>query len=280
LSFKAAADELRLTPTAISHQIRLLENALGQGLFRRRPRPISLTAAGAELFPVLCAGFDGIEQALASIRQGAQQPKLRVTTTNAFAARWLLPRLPLWRTMNPDLVTEVIGTDAVVDVGREAEIALRYSFDPPSGSRSIEFLRDRFWPIANPRLLATARIFRPSDLARYPLVHAGWPATNTHAPTWQRWISEAQKFDAHVSAQMASGGLIFREELHAIDAVVAGHGVGLLSDVLVKSELENEALVRVCDISLPGLGFYLMHSDDVLLRATIDRFVAWMCSVR
>lgn len=280
LSFKAAADELRLTPTAISHQIRLLEDTLGRPLFRRRPRPLSLTSAGAALFPVLRTGFDEFEQALASVRQGAHPPKLRVTTTNAFAARWLVPRLPLWRAIYPEFVTEIIGTDAVIDVtAGEADIAVRYSFAPPLGLPSIELLRDRFWPIANPQLLAAGRIHRPSDLARYPLVHAGWPAANTHAPTWQRWINAARKFDPQVSNQVTSGGLIFHEELHAIDAVIAGQGVGLLSDVLVKEALESGNLVRVSDISLPGLGFYLIHIENKSLKPTIDRFIEWIRSV-
>ena len=280
LSFKAAADELRLTPTAISHQIRLLENVLGQLLFRRRPRPVVLTPAGRALFPVLRSGFDEFEQAVAGVRRGANPPKLRITTTNAFAARWLVPRLPLWRVACSELVTEVIGTDTVVELaGGEADVAVRYSFDPPSGRPGIELLRDRFWPVANPQLLSAGQIHRPADLARYPLVHAGWPAANTHAPTWQRWIKAAQKFDAQVSSQMASGGLIFREELHAIDAVVAGQGVGLLSDVLVREELDTGKLIRVSDISVPGLGFYLLHTGNSSLKPIIDRFVVWMRSV-
>jgi LysR family transcriptional regulator, glycine cleavage system transcriptional activator len=280
LSFKGAANELRLTPTAISHQIRLLENTLGRPLFRRRPRPLALTPAGAALFPILRAGFDDFEHALTDIRQEAHPPKLRITTTNAFAARWLVPRLPLWRAAYPELVTEVIGTDAVIDLtGGEADIAVRYSFAPPSGLPSIELLRDRFWPVANPQLLAARRIHRPSDLARYPLVHAGWPLANTHAPTWQRWIKAARKVDAHVSSGMASGGLIFREELHAIDAVLGGQGVGLLSDVLVKEELDSGKLIRVSDVSLPGLGFYLIHIDNNSLKPKVDQFVAWMRSV-
>ena len=280
LSFKAAADELRLTPTAISHQIRLLEKTLGRPLFRRRPRPLALTQAGAALLPVLRDGFDDFEQALASIRQETRSPNLRVTTTNAFAARWLVPRLPLWRAASPDLTTEVIGTDAVIDLtAGEADVAVRYSFCPPPGSPCIELLRDRFWPIANPQLLSAHQLSRPSDLVRYPLVHAGWPAENRHAPTWERWIKAAQKFDCDLVSRPAASGLLFREELHAIDAVIAGQGVGLLSDVVVGNELDSGKLVRVSDISLPGLGFYLISSEDSPLQSEIDRFIGWMRSI-
>src|SRR5215470_10507395 len=97
LSFKKAAAELCVTPTAISHQVRQLERYCGQSLFRRHPRPVALTEAGARLFPVVHNGLEAFAKAMASVkRDGANQP-LRLTATNAFASRWLAPRLSLWR---------------------------------------------------------------------------------------------------------------------------------------------------------------------------------------
>src|SRR5262245_25766428 len=94
LSFKQAAAELGVTPTAVSHQIRLLERHCGCALFRRRPRPLALTDEGARLFPAIRDGLEGFAAAIASVRRHAGQQPLRVTTTNAFASRWLVPRLP------------------------------------------------------------------------------------------------------------------------------------------------------------------------------------------
>ena len=94
LSFKEAATELGVTPTAISHQIRMLEQYCGIALFRRRPRPLSLTQSGARLFPVVRDGLDAFASTLAAIRRHGDRQPLRVTTTNAFASRWLVPRLP------------------------------------------------------------------------------------------------------------------------------------------------------------------------------------------
>src|SRR5262245_49931657 len=111
LSFRLAAAELGVTPTAISHQIRLLEESCGQSLFRRRPRPLGLTPAGELLFPVLSNGFDSFATALASLSGGATGETLRVTTPNAFASRWLVRRLPKWRDIQPRIALEVIGTD-------------------------------------------------------------------------------------------------------------------------------------------------------------------------
>src|SRR5262245_55837046 len=108
LSFKQAAHELGVTPTAISHQIRLLELYCGHPLFRRRPRPLAMTDAGARLFPVIRDGLEAFASAIASVkRDGAKQP-LRVTTTNAFASRWLVPRLSSWRRYASNLPLQLI----------------------------------------------------------------------------------------------------------------------------------------------------------------------------
>ena len=133
LSFKAAAAELSLTPTAISHQVRALEQILGRPLFRRRPRPLILTEAGTTLFPVVRNGLDAFAEAMTAVRDGIARQRLRVTTTNAFAARWLVPRLPQWRAAHPEIVLEVIGTDAVVDLAPgNADVAIRYALAAPA----------------------------------------------------------------------------------------------------------------------------------------------------
>src|SRR3982750_4470587 len=94
LSFKMAAAELHVTPTAISHQIKLLERYCGKTLFRRRPRPLKLTMAGEQLFPVIRDGLETFADVLATVRAGAVGGRLRITATNAFGARWLVPKLP------------------------------------------------------------------------------------------------------------------------------------------------------------------------------------------
>ena len=139
LSFKKAAAELYVTPTAISHQIKLLERHCGRDLFRRRPRPLKLTAAGELLFPVVRDGFATFADVLTKVRAGAIGGRLRITATNAFAARWLVPRLPKWREAHPRLKLDILGTDAVLDLATgEADIAIRYSRRPPADGHCIE----------------------------------------------------------------------------------------------------------------------------------------------
>src|SRR5215207_9468154 len=127
VSFKKAAAELGVSPTAISHQIRLLERYCGRALFRRRPRPLSLTDAGAILLPVIQDGLHAFSAAIATIRGEEYKQPLRVTTTNAFASRWLVPRLPTWRKAQPNIPLEVIGSDSVLDLNTgDADVAIRY----------------------------------------------------------------------------------------------------------------------------------------------------------
>src|SRR5438034_10534817 len=143
LSFKEAAAELGVTPTAISHQIRLLERYCGRALFRRRPRPLSLTEAGARLFPVIRDGLEAFATAIAGVRRDGDKQPLRVTTTNAFASRWLVPRLPRWRKLRPDAPLDVIGTDSVLNLhAGDADVAIRYGRISPSEGVAEELLSD------------------------------------------------------------------------------------------------------------------------------------------
>jgi LysR family glycine cleavage system transcriptional activator len=283
LSFKAAGDELNLTPTAISHQIKLLEEFCGHELFRRRPRPLTLTNAGTRLFPVIRNGLDSFATVLADIKGRERIRALKVTTTNAFATLWLVPRLPSWRSKHPEHALEIIGTDAVVDLkAGEADVAIRYMLTPPRDFDSDELVRDRYWPVCSPKLLKAARkpIRRPADLAPYTLIDMFDPDIEPDAPTWPRWLEMARRLDGRVAATGDNRSLKFREELHAIEAILAGQGVGLCSDALVSGQLRSGALIKVSDLALPGRAFYVVRSAQHPRRALIDSFAEWLGSVR
>ena len=270
LSFKDAAEELGLTPTAISHHVRLLEEHCGVKLFRRRPRPLALTPAGETLLPGLRDGFDAFAGALSSIgRAGAGAP-LRVTSTNAFASRWLAPRLGGWRASHPGVPLSVIGTDRIVGPD-EADLAIRYARSaPPHAGR--ELFRDRHYPVCSPRLVAeSGPVASPSDLGRYPLIQYDWLASDPLSPNWKRW------FDAAAGAAAPwTIAFSFREEAHAIEAALAGQGATLCSDVVVADLLASGALVKAIDFGLPGYGFYPVFAPDHPRRETLEAFVQWL----
>jgi LysR family glycine cleavage system transcriptional activator len=279
LSFKKAAAELGVTPTAISHQIRLLERYCGRALFRRRPRPLSLTEAGARLFPIIRDGLESFVTAFAAVKRDGDRQPLRVTTTNAFASRWLVPRLPRWRKARPNAPLDVIGTDGVLDLhAGDADVAIRYARTLPTDGITEEFLSDSFWPICRPELL-TKGLKSAAGLRGQVLVHCWWSPSDFEAPTWQRWLAAAQRKWRDVPESTDMDHLSFREELHAIEAVIAGQGIGIFSDVLVARELAAGTLVRPFDLCLPGYRFYLVRTPDHPREKTIQAFAMWLQSV-
>ncbi len=218
LSFRLAAAELGVTPTAVSHQIRLLEAYCGQPLFRRQPRPVALTWAGQQLFPVVRDGLESLADAINGVRVGAAGGRLRVTTTNAFAARWLVPRLPKWREAHPRRKLDIVGTDAVLNLETgEADISIRYVRRAPTEGPSVELVRDTFLVVANPKLVGRSRKpLNPVELGQFPLIEAGWPASDKDAPTWRQWETAARKHHKHVPESFRSGqpGLSRRASRH------------------------------------------------------------------
>jgi LysR family transcriptional regulator, glycine cleavage system transcriptional activator len=278
LSFRDAAAELGVTPTAISHQIHMLERYCGLSLFRRRPRPMTLTEAGARLFPVVRDGLDSFSTIIATVKKERDRQPLRITTTNAFAGRWLVPRLVGWRKERPDIPLEVIGTDSVLDLeAGDADVAIRYAVKAPSHGPSIELLRDRFWPVCTPALASTMRSQRRArDLRGQVLIHCYWPAADRTAPTWQRWLHAAGKRWRDVPEFAELQHLSFREETHSIAAVIAGQGVGICSDLLVEDELMTGKLIKAFDLPLPGYGFFLVRTERHHNAKAVDAFSAWL----
>lgn len=281
MSFKKAALELGVTPTAISHQIKLLERYCGHALFRRRPRPLTLTDAGARMFPAIRSGLETFEGAIVAVRRLSVELPLRVTTTNAFASRWLVPRLPAWRKLRASVPLEVIGTDSVLDLDAgDGDVAIRYATSrtgDPEGVAEV-LLTDTFWPVYNPKLLAPARLKRPADLAKYLLIHAYWAPGDRDPPTWRRWLNAARPKWSDVPDYKDMQHLSFREESHAIEAVIGGQGVGLFSDVLVAKELAAGTLVKAFDLSLPGYRFYVVRRRDHPREKQIRAFASWLKS--
>jgi len=280
LSFRQAAAELGVTPTAISHQIRLLEEDCGQILFRRRPRPLSLTAAGEQLFPVLRDGFDRFVDAFAAIRVGSARGQLRITATNAFAARRLVPRLPSWRQLYPRLRLDIAGTDTLLSLkAGEADVAIRYARTPPSDGNWIELERDTFLVVGAPALVGRSRRMRsPTELSRFPLIDAEWLPTDREAPTWPHWAKVARERGRQFPVVAGDTALVFREELHAIEAVISGQGIALCSDVLIERELANGTLLQLSDITLPGYGFYVVWRSGHRKEPAINAFATWLRS--
>jgi LysR family glycine cleavage system transcriptional activator len=276
-SFKLAAEELFITPTAVSHQIRQLEERMGVALFRRDPKPIALTEAGRELFPAVRDALDRIASGVASA-QAIRSPKaIVVTTTPAFASYWLIPRLSkAQQAIAPETIV-VQATEVVVDLhAGDADVAFRYASSPSQDLVSTELLRDTYLAVCSPSLIQAhgRRSDAQSAIADLPLIHFNWKQDNPDAPSWSKWVARARQ-SGHDAATLPdpARGLRFSEEIHAVEATLEGQGLALLSSAIVRSAIAKGHLVKAHDFELQGLSLYAIYSASSPKRDSIEQFL-------
>lgn len=249
-SFKQAAEELAVTPTAISHQIRALEGHAGLALFERRTRKVVLTEAGAQLYPVLRDGFDAFADVMERLTRRRSRAQVTISATVAFTARWLVPRVATFRVRHPRIDLQFQASDDVVDLDKAGvDIAIRYGVGPYPGFDVVPLFADRFAPLFNPML----KVEELSDLVQRPLIDFRWRRQHPDNPTWARWFAAAG-----LSEPDAPPLLRFSDESHAIQAAVAGQGIVLASLALVKDELAAGQLARADGPSIEGFRHHLL----------------------
>jgi len=256
----------------------MLEDFCKSRLFHRRPRPIALTRTGEMLFEVVKNGLDEFASILTLIQGNQASVKLVLTTTSLFAAKWLAPRLSDWQDVYPALSLDVIATDLVVDLQDQADLAIRYMNAPSASSELIchELVRDKFIAVCHPRLLSGGEKLKSlAALSRCTLVHTHWYPEDLTAPTWERWSKLAAAFYNEPMNFQKLQYLQFHEDIQAIDAVLNGAGVLIVSDFLIAQELEAGNLVKAVDFTLPGYGFYLTYRKDHPHRAIFESFEFW-----
>lgn len=268
LSFKRAAQELHVTPTAISHQVRQLEEVIGVSLFERRTRQVLLTAEGQVLLPVLREGFDSFARVIDGLNRKQRRAAVTLSATPAFAAKWLVPRIAAFRKVRPDIDLTLLATLEVVDLDAgAADLALRYGPGTYPDLAAETLTIDRFAPVVSPRL----EIKKTSDLRSATLLHFDWYRRDPRNPTWRRWLKIAGIDGIDVRA-----GLRFSDETHAIQATVAGAGIALHSRLLVSDELAQGTLVVPFGPELEGFALHLVHSRDRPLSEPIEAVKAWL----
>lgn len=250
-SFKRAAEELAVTPTAISHQISTLEDHLRVRLFERRTRQIVLTAAAESLYPVLREGFDAFAQVIGRLTDAQSRPKVTISATTAFTAKWLVPRVACFQQAHPDIDLQLHASDAVVDLNaKAADMAIRYGCGPYPGLIAEPLLADSFAPVVNPSL----GVLTLEDLRQATLIHFAWKRIDPVNPTWSGWFRAA-----HSEMPQSGSQLTFSDESHAIQAAVAGQGAALLSLALVADELAAGRLVQPFGPTIQGMTYHLVE---------------------
>lgn len=274
LSFKEAANELFVTPTAISHQIRHLEELVGQKLFERSARAITLTPAGERFFPVLRDGFDRIAQAVVDLQR--EGDALTLSVTPAFASMILIPRLSQFRQRYPAITLTVDASERLVDLRKaEADIAVRYGPERPTPFRAQTLYTDRYLPVASPAWIGDARIpISANELAGSQLLGYQWKNSVLQGPSWDAWMDVAG-----IAGFEAEHYIGFSEESHAIQAALDGVGVALASSLLVSEHLRNGKLVQVHPLTLPGFAYRALFLEDHPRVEAIEKIVNWLAGL-
>ncbi|SDZ13136.1 LysR family transcriptional regulator, glycine cleavage system transcriptional activator [Lysobacter sp. yr284] len=271
-SFKRAAQELSVTPTAISHQIRSLEEHIGVRLFERQTRRVVPTAAAERLFPVLRDGFDAFAVAVEALRAQPQRRALTLSATLSFTAKWLVPRMASFRQACPDLDLRLHASDDPVDLHAGlADAAIRYGRGPWPGLDAEPLVENRFAPVCSPHL----GLRGPHELRRHALLHSEWRHPSADTPTWQRWRERANADGLGLDDLDLDAGLRFTDESHAIQAAIAGHGVALLSLALVADDLAAGALVQPFGPVLDGHPHWWVQAPGAQ-RADLAALRAWL----
>lgn len=279
LSVTQAARELSVTQSAVSHQIKALEEWLGVALVQREGRGLALTPPGAAYLPGLSSALDLMAQATAGIERPTRRNTLAVNATSTFATQWLIPRLAAFCAQMPGLDVQLVTTvghldfepadyDVSIRCFADGELALLQQRTPWRGISAGIFLPDVLTPVCSPALLAGGKaVHRPQDLARHTLLHS-----RSTPLVWQQWLQEAG-----VQGIEPAGGLVFDHAHLSVQAAIQGLGVALGNPRFLGEALASGLLA----MPFPGLlsgdkKYYWMLSPRAAQDAASVAFCEWL----
>jgi LysR family glycine cleavage system transcriptional activator len=275
MSFARAADELHVTPAAVSHQVRTLEDYLGVRLFHRTGRTILLTDAGRELLPELREGFEKLEAGMARMmRKRVDGGLLTVSISPSFAAKWFLPRLERFRAAHPDIEVRIDTSPKLSDFRSDpVDVGLRYGMGGYEPLESIRLFGEVVFPVCSPQLLERDGPLRqPADLSRFTLLHDESTAGDPLFPTWRDWLDAAG-----VDTIDPERGLRFGLSIMAMQAASDAQGVLLGRSVLADCDLRNGTLVRPFELALPVRpAYWLVCATEACEQPRIRAFREWL----
>ena len=270
LSFVAAAEELSVTPAAVSAQIRRLEEWVGAPLFLRGHRSIALSLVGARLAPRLTTLFLDMERLLTEAAD-IDADTLQVSTVQSFAGKWIAPRIASFLAQHPALQVRVVGEDRQVDLHRDTvDVALRYGDGGYGDLHSEQIAPAIAFPVCSPDL--AARYPDPAAIPASLLLRDESSLVAPGLPTWEAWLGAAG-----VDRRVDLGGVLFRNGHMALAAALAGQGFALGLSPLVDADLAAGRLVRPYELSLESpFGFWFVCRAERLVEPKITAFRNWL----
>jgi LysR family glycine cleavage system transcriptional activator len=264
LSFRLAAEELRVTAGAISQQIRMLEADLGVPLFERLPRGVRLTSFGERLLPATMRAMKMLADTTEQVR--STKNVLQVTVAPTLCTRWLVPRLGRFYDRHPYVEVRIDATTSVVDFATATfDVAIRFLASPTRNLKHEMMFADDIFPVCSPSL---ARALDGDPLRLKDCRLLSW---TTH-DRWSDWLNEAG-----VDVPMRPDRLQFSHLMLALDAAIAGQGVALTSAPLVQYDLESGRLVRPFKpVFRTGFAYYVAARPETLELEHVHAFVNWV----
>lgn len=276
LSFAKAAEELRVTPAAVSYQIRSLEDRLGIKLFRRLNKAVALTDAGAQMFPDVKAGFEGFQRAVDRVGNPVRDDRVvTVTISPHMAAKWLVPRLSKFIDRHPEIDLRIAASNFTVDLATDrADVAIRWNLGDNKGLIFDKLMNEAVTPMCSPELLSGDKPIRvPADMLQHTLIHDDtlarhWPGESA----WSKWLVLAG-----LSERPAGAGMHFDHSDHCLDAAIAGSGVVLGRKAMASRDLELGRLVAPFDLALPFRGgIYSVTTARKAANPDVHAFRQWL----
>ena len=240
LSFTLAAEELFLTQSALSRQIKALEDALGIALFERRHRALALTVAGVAFHREVTDVLQTLATAAERVHGAGRSPGLTLSTTVSFASLWIIPRLATFRARHPDVEVYVSADDRLVDLARgDVDVAVRYLPDSAAPENAVRLFGERMTPVASPKIAHGASALRsPADLTQHVLLHLDDPDGRTPWLDWRSWLASNGQ-----PGLKPAGALRFRIYDQVVQAAVGGQGVALGRLPMIADHLRDGRLV-------------------------------------
>ncbi|MFZ5672534.1 MAG: transcriptional regulator GcvA [Pseudomonadota bacterium] len=271
LSVKAAAEELSVTPGAVSQMLKTLELHLGRKLFDRINRGIVLTEAGRNYLPPVRNAFRQIAEASRRVAAEAESNVLTVSVTPFFASAWLVPRLNSFQAAHPGIDLRIVTSTRLADFTRDGiDVAIRHGLGRYPGLRAEHVLAVAMIPVASPALVARRGMpARVADLLDWPLVQ------DADRKGWALW------FEAQGLAEAApTRGPSFDDSGLLLGAIIAGQGAGLLPDAMVETDVKEGRLTRLAEPKeIEVFAYYLVYPELAQGRAKIQAFRDWILSI-
>ena len=274
LSFTKAAEELHVTPGAISQQVKALEEYVGVTLFQRLNRALLLTEEAESAVPALREGFDKLAEATNLLTSSDTDSRLTISAAPSFASKWLVPRLGDYQDLYPDQDVWILADMELTDFVKDGvDIAIRYGPGDYPGFLVETLMTEQVFPVCSPDLIHGPKPLKsPADLSQHTLLHDNSPDNDESCPDWTMWLKAAGAHDVD-----GTRGLRFNQSSLVLEAAMSGRGVALAKSALAADDLAAGRLAKPFDLAQPiAFAYYIVCPKSKAVLPKVRNFTAWL----